>query len=209
MGCRRTGHGETETQSAKKRKSEPNAMRGAAGSPEEHAPTSRGRRQRRQAAALHRGRAIERCRMARFRQAPSPRTTDPPGSTDLPGSTNRRPGSPVMRRPGGPFCCAPTKKGEIRRDGLVAPRRVGALQEVLAESAARRQAISPDKIHGAPTGEKINRGARFSCSAGILPAIFPGTRKPKPPAGRPSAPLGTSRRYKIRGSVANRIYCAA
>ena len=145
MGCRRTGHGETETQRAKKRKSEPNAMRGAAGSPEEHAPTSRGSRQRRQAAALHRGRAIERCRMARFRQAPSALTTDPPGST--------------RRRPGGPFCCAPTKKGEIRRDGLVAPAssrrissanpkckiaaRMAALQEILAESAAERQESVP------------------------------------------------------------------
>ena len=32
-----------------------------------------------------------------------PRAVDPPGSTDLPGSTHRRPGSSVMRRPGGPF----------------------------------------------------------------------------------------------------------
>jgi len=76
-----------------------------------------------------------------------------------------------MRRPGGPFCCAPTKNGEIRRDGLVAPRLVGALQEVLAESAAERQESVPGVAVLRPYE---NAGGESDILRGVIPFLHIG-----------------------------------
>ena len=76
-----------------------------------------------------------------------------------------------MRRPGGPFCCAPTKNGEIPRDGLVAPRLVGALQEVLAESAAERQESVPGVAVLRPYE---NAGGESDILRGVIPFLHIG-----------------------------------